>query len=195
MFRLAVLVSGNGSNLQQIIENIENQNLKNCKIEYVIADRECYAINRAIKHNIQNYMFDRNKYGDKLSNEINKVISNNVDYIVLSGYLSILSEKFIETWKDKIINIHPSLLPKYGGYGMYGMKVHNAVIANNEKESGCTVHIVNEHYDEGSILLQLVCDVTPDDTPQTLSEKVLELEKQAYPQALIKLLSDLKQEF
>lgn len=78
---------------------------------------------------------------------------------------------------------------------MYGINVHQAVIDSGEKESGCTVHIVNEHYDEGSILLQLVCDVTPDDTPQTLSEKVLELEKQAYPQALIKLLSDLKQEF
>ncbi len=176
MFRLAVLVSGNGSNLQQIIENIENQNLKNCKIEYVIADRECYAINRAIKHNIQNYMFDRNKYGDKLSNEINKVISNNVDYIVLAGYLSILSEKFIETWKDKIINIHPSLLPKYGGYGMYGMKVHNAVIANNEKESGCTVHFVDNGVDTGKILLQEKVDINENETPETLQKKVLEKE-------------------
>ena len=125
--KIAVLVSGSGSNLQAIIDSIENEEL-DCEISYVIADRPCYALKRAEKHKIKNIMTDRKLLGEKLSDEIDKILENNnekTSYIILAGYLSILSEKFIRKWEKKIINIHPSLLPKYGGKGMYGLKVHD----------------------------------------------------------------------
>ena len=110
MFKIAVLVSGGGTNLQEIIDNIENKRL-NCKIEYIIADRDCYSLERGRKYNIKSVLLDKKEYGNKLSNEINKVLENKVDLIVLAGYLSIIDKDFISDWNNKIINIHPSLLP------------------------------------------------------------------------------------
>ena len=152
--RIAVLVSGGGSNLQSIIDNIEQGNL-NCKISYVIADRECYGLKRAEKHGIKNVLLDRK---------------------VLAGYLSILSPEFIKKWSRKIINIHPSLLPKFGGKGMYGMNVHRAVIEAKETESGCTIHFVDTGVDTGEIILQIKVPVLSDDTPEVLQKRVLEKE-------------------
>ena len=130
--RIAVFVSGSGSNLQSIIDNIENGNL-NCEISYIIADRECFGLERAEKHGIKSIMLDKKLFGKNLSDEINAILENDTertDYIVLAGYLSILSENFINKWNRKIINIHPSLLPKYGGIGMYWIKFHEALIEN-----------------------------------------------------------------
>ena len=130
--RIAVFISGSGSNLQSIIDNIENGNL-NCEISYVVADRECFGLQRAEKHGIKSIMLDKKLFGNKLSDEISAILENDIektDYIVLAGYLSILSENFINICNRKIINIHPSLLPIYGGKGMYVIKVHEAVIAN-----------------------------------------------------------------
>ena len=189
MFKIAVLVSGGGTNLQEIIDNIENKRL-NCKIEYIIADRDCYSLERGRKYNIKSVLLDKKEYGNKLSNEINKVLENKVDLIVLAGYLSIIDKDFISNWNNKIINIHPSLLPKYGGKGMYGMNVHEAVIANKEKESGCTVHFVDVDIDTGKILLQRKVDVSNNETPESLQKKVLKEEHQLLIEAIEKVISD-----
>ena len=189
MVKIAVLVSGGGTNLQEIIDNIENKRL-NCKIEYIIADRDCYSLERGRKYNIKSILLDKKEYGNKLSNEINKVLENKVDLIVLAGYLSIIDKDFISNWNNKIINIHPSLLPKYGGKGMYGMKVHEAVIANKEKKSGCTVHFVDVDIDTGKILLQRKVDVSNNETPESLQKKVLKEEHQLLIEAIEKVISD-----
>ena len=188
--RIAVLVSGGGSNLQSIIDNIEQGNL-NCKISYVIADRECYGLERAEKHGIKNVLLDRKVLKEKLSDKISNVLENDdekTDYIVLAGYLSILSPEFIKKWSRKIINIHPSLLPKFGGKGMYGMNVHRAVIEAKETESGCTIHFVDTGVDTGEIILQIKVPVLSDDTPEVLQKRVLEKEHVLLIEGIKKLL-------
>ena len=188
--RIAVLVSGGGSNLQSIIDNIEQGNL-NCEISYVIADRECYGLKRAEKHGIKNVLLDRKVLKEKLSDEISNVLENDdekTDYIVLAGYLSILSPEFIKKWSRKIINIHPSLLPKFGGKGMYGMNVHRAVIEAKETESGCTIHFVDTGVDTGEIILQIKVPVLTDDTPEVLQERVFEKEHVLLIEGIKKLL-------
>ena len=188
--RIAVFVSGSGSNLQSIIDNIENGTL-NCEISYVIADRECFGLERAEKHGIKSIMLDKKLFGNKLSDEINAILENGIektDYIVLAGYLSILSESFINKWTRKIINIHPSLLPKFGGKGMYGMNVHRAVIEAKETESGCTIHFVDTGVDTGEIILQIKVPVLSDDTPEILQKRVLEKEHILLIEGIKKLL-------
>ena len=188
--RIAVFVSGSGSNLQSIIDNIENGNL-NCEISYVIADRECFGLERAEKHGIKSIMLDKKLFGNKLSDEISAILENGIektDYIVLAGYLSILSESFINKWNRKIINIHPSLLPKFGGKGMYGMNVHRAVIEAKETESGCTIHFVDTGVDTGEIILQIKVPVLSDDTPEILQKRVLEKEHILLIEGIKKLL-------
>ena len=188
--RIAVFISGSGSNLQSIIDNIENGNL-NCEISYVIADRECFGLERAEKHGIKSIMLDKKLFGNKLSDEISAILENGIektDYIVLAGYLSILSESFINKWNRKIINIHPSLLPKFGGKGMYGMNVHRAVIEAKETESGCTIHFVDTGVDTGEIILQIKVPVLSDDTPEILQKRVLEKEHILLIEGIKKLL-------
>lgn len=188
--RIAVFISGSGSNLQSIIDNIENGNL-NCEISYIIADRECFGLERAEKHGIKSIMLDKKLFGKNLSDEINAILENDTektDYIVLAGYLSILSENFINKWNRKIINIHPSLLPKYGGKGMYGIKVHEAVIANKEKESGCTIHFVDNGIDTGEIITNVKVPVYENDTPEILQKRVLEKEHILLIEGINKLL-------
>ena len=190
--RIAVLVSGGGSNLQSIIDNIEQGNL-NCEISYVIADREFYGLKRAEKHGIKNVLLDRKVLKEKLSDEISNVLENDdekTDYIVLAGYLSILSPEFIKKWSRKIINIHPSLLPKFGGKGMYGMNVHRAVIEAKETESGCTIHFVDTGVDTGKIILQIKVPVLSDDTPEILQKRVLEKEHILLIEGIKKLIEN-----
>ena len=188
--RIAVLVSGGGSNLQSIIDNIDSGNLS-CEISYVIADRECYGLKRAENHKIRNIMMNRKLFGENLSDEISLILENDenkTDYIVLAGYLSILSESFIDKWKGKIINIHPSLLPKFGGKGMYGINVHRAVIEAKEKESGATIHFVDNGIDTGEIIMNVKVPVLEDDTPETLQKRILEKEHILMIEGIKKLL-------
>jgi len=157
----------------------------------VIADRECFGLKRAEKHGIKSIMLDKKLFGKNLSDEINAILENDTertDYIVLAGYLSILSENFINKWNRKIINIHPSLLPKYGGKGMYGIKVHEAVIANKEKESGCTIHFVDNGIDTGEIITNVKVPVYENDTPEILQKRVLEKEHILLIEGIKKLL-------
>ena len=190
--RIAVFISGSGSNLQSIIDNIENGNL-NCEISYVVADRECFGLQRAEKHGIKSIMLDKKLFGNKLSDEISAILENGIektDYIVLAGYLSILSESFINKWTRKIINIHPSLLPKFGGRGMYGMNVHRAVIEAKETESGCTIHFVDTGVDTGEVILQIKVPVLSDDTPEILQKRVLEKEHILLIEGIKKLIEN-----
>lgn len=186
MFNIAVLISGGGSNLKSLIDNQKEY----YKINVVIADRDCGGLNIAREANIDAVLIDRKEYKEKLSKKIDEELKKyNIDLIVLAGYLSIVDSNFISKWKNKIINIHPSLLPKFGGKGMYGMKVHESVIRNKEKESGCTVHYVTEMVDGGDIIMQNKVDVLEDDTPEILQKRVLVEEHKILPATVIKLAS------
>ena len=188
MFNIAVLISGGGSNLKSLIDNQKEY----YKINVVIADRDCGGLNIAREANIDAILIDRKEYREKLSKKIDEELKKyNIDLIVLAGYLSIVDSNFISKWKNKIINIHPSLLPKFGGKGMYGMKVHEAVIKNKEKESGCTVHYVTEMVDGGDIIMQNKVNVLEDDTPEILQKKVLVEEHKILPATVIKLASQI----
>lgn len=190
MLNIAVLVSGGGTNLQSIIDSIENGYLKDVKIKYVISDRKgAFGIERARAHNIDTLVLDRKIYKKELSNKIYEELKDKVDLVVLAGYLSIISSPLIEGFKNKIINIHPSLIPSFCGKGMYGIKVHEAAINYGVKVSGCTVHFVDENTDTGAIILQNVAKVYADDTPEELQRRVLQEEHKALPLA-IKLISE-----
>jgi phosphoribosylglycinamide formyltransferase-1 len=192
LLNIAVLVSGGGTNLQSIIDSIENGYLKDVNIKYVISDREgAFGIERARAHNIDTLVLDRKIYKEELSNKIYEELKDKVDLIVLAGYLSIISSPLIDDFKDRIINIHPSLIPSFCGKGMYGIKVHEAVIDYGVKASGCTVHFVDENTDTGAIILQNVINVKSDDTPEKLQKRILEEEHKALPLA-IKLISEHK---
>lgn len=188
MKNIVVLVSGSGTNLQRIIDTIDSGEIRNAKVTLVVADRECFGLERAKNHNIENLLIPR---GKNFSSELAKVIPENTDLIVLAGFLSILKSEFCENWNGKIINIHPALLPKFGGKGMWGMNVHNAVIEAKEVESGATVHFVTPGIDEGEAILQKSFEVTAEDTPETLAQKVHQIEYEIFPVAINKVLGNL----
>lgn len=189
MFKIAVLVSGGGTNLQAIIDSI-NSGYLNCKIEAVISDKDgICAIDRARKNNIPVYIFDKKIYKNNISQEICNLLENKVDLIVLAGWLSILKGGLIEKFKNKIINIHPSLIPSFCGEGMYGIKVHEKALEYGVKFSGCTVHFVDQGTDSGPIILQKVVPVLHYDTAKILQKRVLLEEHNALPEA-IKLISE-----
>lgn len=175
MYNLVVFASGNGSTLQCIIDNINNQNLK-AKINLVVSDNpDAYALERAKQNNIPTYTIKSQSVGSR-DDELFEVLQNyEINLIVLAGYLKLIGKKLLS--KYKIINTHPSLLPKFGGKGMYGMKVHSAVVAAKEKITGVTLHWVNEQYDKGNIIKQTTVEVLPTDTPEDVSRKVQAVEK------------------
>lgn len=187
MLRVAVLISGGGSNLKSLIDSEDHD----CyKINIVIADRECGGLNIADNAGIKSILIDRKIYKKELFKKIDAELDN-IDLIVLAGFLSIADSDFIKKWDRKIINIHPSLLPKYGGKGMYGIHVHEAVIENKEKESGCTVHYVTDTIDGGDIIMQRKVDVKEDDTPEILQKMVLVEEHKLLPETVKKLSKNI----
>ena len=190
MFKIAVLVSGGGSNLQAIIDSI-NDGYINASIDVVIGSKGgINALDRAKKHNINTCVISKKEFGKETSNRILEVVKG-VDLIVLAGYLSILEGEILQRFKNKIINIHPSLIPAFCGDKMYGEYVHKAAIEKGVKYSGCTVHFVNEEVDGGLIILQDIVNVTSDDTYETLQKKVLVKEHLNLLKA-IKLISEGK---
>lgn len=190
--KLAVLVSGSGTNLQAIIDAIKTGDLLNTEISIVISNKkDAFALVRAKNVGVKTlflnpkdfqYNFEHDK---KLIEEIKKY---NVDLIVLAGFLRILPEAFINTFKDKIINIHPALLPNFGGKGMYGEKVHEAVLKSGAKESGCTVHFVDTGIDTGKIIAQERVPVLEGDTVETLSKRILKEEHKLIVDSINKVL-------
>jgi len=187
LYKIAVLVSGNGSNLQAIIDAIEDGRL-DCTIEYVIADRKCYGVERAKKHGIKTFVLDRKGFKEELSQRILEIIGENLDLIVLVGFLSILDGEILNVYKNKIINIHPSLLPKFSGKGMYGIKVHEAVLKAKEEETGCSVHFVTGEVDAGKVILRERVPIFEGDTPVGLSKRVLIVEHRIIVDAIKKVL-------
>ena len=193
MFKIAVLVSGGGTDLQSIIDAVENKKIE-CSIEMVIGSKEgIYALERAKNHNISTYVVSKKEYKDKSSDKILHLTKGKVDLIVLAGYLAILDGEILKEFNNKIINIHPSLIPAFCGSGMYGLKVHEAVIKSGVKFSGCTVHYVNSEVDGGAILLQDIVPVYFEDDAKSLQKRILEKEHMLLPKA-IKLISEGKVE-
>lgn len=190
MLKIAILISGGGSNLETIMDNIDSGYLKNIKIKKVISDREAVGIQKAKKRGYETLVLNKNNYKN-ISDEILGILKGKVDYIVLAGFLSIIEENLIKEFENKIINIHPSLIPSFCGIGMYGMNVHRAVIEKGVNYTGCTVHFVNEEIDGGAIIKQDVVKVLKDDTEYTLQKKVLEKEHLILLKAL-KLISENK---
>jgi len=193
MLRIGVMVSGGGTNLQAIIDKINNGYLESCSIVTVVSSKEgVYALERAEKYNIpieciakRDYC-DFEEYDRALVEHFNKY---NVDLIVLAGFLSMIGEKLIESYKNRIINIHPSLIPSFCGKGNYGIIPHQKAIEYGVKVTGATVHFVEPEYDSGPIILQKAVYIREDDTPQTLQKRVMEeAEWEILPEA-IKLFS------
>lgn len=185
--KIGVLISGSGTNLQSIIDNVE-KGLIDGKITVVISNKaDAYGLERAKKHNISAVFVDQKDYDDSESyNEaVLKELKNcGVELVVLAGYLKILSRHFIETYRNRIINIHPSLIPSFCGKGYYGLKVHEAAVNYGVKVSGATVHFVDEEADSGPIIIQETVKVDYTDTPEKLQKKVLKIEHKILPLAV-----------
>ena len=180
--KLAVFASGSGTNAEEIIGYFKNH--KGISVSLILSNnKNAFVLERAIKHKIPHFVFSRNMfYKEKTVDEVLRL--NGINFIVLAGFMWLMPERFVKAYPKKIINIHPALLPKYGGKGMYGKHVHEAVVKNKEKESGITVHYVNEVYDEGAIIHQEKCKITSTDTPQDVAKKVHELEYAHYPRII-----------
>lgn len=189
MKKIAVFASGGGTDFQSVIDANEKESF--CEIAMLIASKSGIgAIERAEKHNIPFYVFSKQNYDDLeiLYAELSRLLGENkVDYIVLAGWLKIIPESFIKAFSDRIINIHPSLIPAFCGAGYYGLKVHKAVIEYGAKISGCTVHFVNEIPDGGAIIAQRAVEVDDGDTPESLQAKILEEEHRLLPYCVKKL--------
>ncbi len=186
--RIAAFASGSGSNLQSILDAIESKEL-DAEITVVIASRpNIPVLERAKKYGIPSVVIPRKQFAeniDAFSSAIEKVlIPYDIDVIVLCGFLSFLSASFCRNYRNRILNIHPSLLPAFGGQGAYGTKVHRMALAHGVKISGCTVMFVDEGKDTGPIIIQKAVPVLEDDTEDTLAERVMSAEKVAYPEAL-----------
>ncbi len=189
MHKIALFASGSGTNVENITNYFNNNN--SIEIALVLSNKkDAYVLERAKKLNIPSLVFNRNQFYNS-TNVVNYLIDNNIDYIVLAGFLWLIPSNLIEAFPKKIINIHPALLPKYGGKGMYGSKVHESVVANNEKQSGITIHFVNEKYDDGNIIFQETCNVLPNDSPNDVAKKVHTLEYKYYPKIIEKLILGL----
>jgi phosphoribosylglycinamide formyltransferase-1 len=185
--KIGVLISGSGTNLQSLIDNVEKGHIDG-KITVVISNKaDAYGLERAKKHNIKSVFVDQKDYEDSASyNEaVLKELKNcGVELVVLAGYLKILSRHFIETYRNRIINIHPSLIPAFCGKGYYGLKVHEAAVNYGVKISGATVHFVDEEADSGPIIIQETVKVDYTDTPEKLQKKVLKIEHKILPLAV-----------
>ncbi len=196
MLKIGVLVSGGGTNLQAIIDSIESGYITNAKIVTVISGNpDAYALERAKKHDINGVCIRKKDYLDEddyLNAMAEHLDSLGVELIVLAGFMTVLGKKFIDRYKNKIINIHPALLPSFCGDGFYGLRVHKAALDKGVKVTGATVHFVNEETDGGPIILQKAVYVEEGDTPEILQKRVMEqAEWKIFPEA-IKLISEGK---
>lgn len=180
MIRFAIFASGSGSNAENIICYFDNH--KNIKPALVISNKpNAYVSKRAEMMNIPYLYIPSSDFKNNPSNVLEQLESYNIRFIVLAGFLVLIPAELISHYRNKIINIHPALLPAYGGKGMYGDRVHKAVIDAGETQSGISIHYVNEVYDAGKLIFQTTCPVSKHDTPETLAEKVHELEYIHYP--------------
>lgn len=183
--RLAIFASGSGSNAEKIAEYFANRT--DIEISLILSNNpQAGVIARARRLHIPVVLFDRKTFYE--THRIIEILQNeHIDLVVLAGFMMLIPEAMVRAFPNKIVNIHPALLPKYGGKGMYGHFVHEAVVDAKESESGITIHFVNERYDEGGIIFQATCEVTPTDTPEEVARKVQVLEHQHYPEVIERL--------
>jgi phosphoribosylglycinamide formyltransferase-1 len=179
---IALLASGSGSNAQKIMEYFDKSS--EIKVDMLLSNnKNAYALERAKNMGIPSLVFDRQTFFET-DDIIEELRSKNISWVVLAGFLWMIPPHLIKAFPDRIINIHPALLPSYGGKGMYGKHVHDAVHKAGEKESGISIHLVNERYDEGEIVFQAKCDLDPMDTPEIIAQKVLKLEHEHFPKVI-----------
>lgn len=187
MKKIIVFASGSGTNAENIIKYFSNTEI--AKVVSVFTNNaSAKVIDRAKNHQIPVEIFSKNDLLER--NVLQKVQEIDPDLIILAGFLLKFPENIIEHYPNKIINIHPALLPNYGGKGMYGMHIHRAIVNNKEKETGISIHYVNEHYDEGGIIFQANVALTDEDTPETVAEKIHELEQKHFPEIIHSILKD-----
>ncbi len=189
MLKLGILVSGGGTNLQAVIDSIENGMIKNASIETVVSSNEdAYALKRAKKHGISTCIISKKKYASRDEYDealLKHMKAKNIDLIVMAGSLSIVGSNLINEFKNRIINVHPSLIPAFCGDGCYGLKVHEKALEYGVKITGATVHFVDEITDGGPIILQKAVKIYGDDTPETLQKRVMqEAEWEILPRAI-----------
>jgi phosphoribosylglycinamide formyltransferase-1 len=186
MKKLAIFVSGSGTNMQRIANYFKNH--PQIEMSLVVCNNpDAGAIARAESLGIPLMMIDKKSFKnpEPLTAELFK---KQIDWIILAGFLWLIPKVLIQAYPNKIVNIHPALLPAYGGKGMYGEKVHQAVIQNGEKQSGITIHFVNEHYDAGAIIFQQQLELQADETPESLAQRIHELEYKYYPEVIEKVV-------
>lgn len=186
MTNIAIFASGSGSNAQRIMEYFQDS--KDIKVSLLLSNnKSAYALERAKAFNVPTFTFDKQAFcnSDAVVDELK---ANNISWVILAGFLWLIPKNLVRAFPHKIINIHPALLPKYGGKGMYGHFVHEAVVAAKENESGISIHYVDENYDEGQIIFQAKCNINPDDSPETVAKKVLTLEHQHFPVVIENLI-------
>jgi len=187
MKRIVVFASGEGTNTQHLIDYFDGNDLR---ITLIICNNpNANVLRRAEKHSVPTLLINKEDFnnGDSV---LKRVIAEKPDLIICAGFLWKIPDNILHSFPYKVVNIHPALLPKFGGKGMYGMNVHKAVIAAGEKESGITIHYLNEQYDEGKIIFQATCEVKKDDTPETLAQKVQELEHTYFAKTVEHLLKN-----
>lgn len=183
---IAIFASGGGSNARKIMEYFQSSGVG--RVVLVVCNRKnAGVIGIAAEFDVPVQMIDRNLFYES-ERLLDVLESYRTDFIALAGFLWLIPGYLIKAYPDRIVNIHPALLPKYGGHGMYGHHVHEAVKAAGEQESGPTIHFVNEHYDEGDIIFQTSCRLSPEDTPEDIARKVLSLEHEHYPRVIEQLL-------
>ncbi|MBT8234548.1 MAG: phosphoribosylglycinamide formyltransferase [Saprospiraceae bacterium] len=185
---IAIFASGSGSNAEKIIAHFDKHD--NIQVSLIISNnKDAFVLQRGKNHNIQTQVFSKKEFHSQ-----DKILaclkSHEIDFIILAGFLLLIPQKMTIEFKDRIINIHPALLPKYGGKGMYGHHVHQAVFDNFEKKSGMTIHLVNEKYDEGKILFQDKVELLSTDTPDIIGKKVLALEHKHFAPVVEKYITN-----
>ena len=183
MIQIAILASGSGSNAENIVHYFKNH--PNIKVSIILTNNEnAKVLDRAERLGVPSAIFNRDEFSR--SQYVLENYLKEIDYVILAGFLWMVPENLIKAFPNKIINIHPALLPNYGGKGMYGMNVHNAVVANKEKKSGISIHYVNEHYDEGEIIFQAEVELSSEDTPEDVASKIHTLEYEHFPKVIEK---------
>jgi phosphoribosylglycinamide formyltransferase 1 len=182
MTRIAIFASGSGSNAENIANYFSNN--PSVEVSLILTNNpNAFVLERAKKLGIKSLVFNKEQFL-KTDEIVHFLLKNDINLIVLAGFLLKIPKNLIKAFPNKIVNIHPALLPKYGGKGMYGDKVHQSVIENKETESGITIHYVNEHYDEGEVIFQAKCEIAPTDTPNDLAAKIHELEYEHFPKVV-----------
>jgi phosphoribosylglycinamide formyltransferase 1 len=190
--RIAIFASGSGSNAERFFEHFKHSPL--AEIALVCANKpDAYVLERAARHNIPSWVFT-NKQLAQSQEVLHKLQQEGIDLIVLAGFLRLIPDYLIQAYPNRIINIHPALLPKWGGKGMWGQHVHQAVVSAGELESGISIHYVDAHYDEGDLIFQTSCPLQPGDTPEQVAEKVLKLEHTHYPRVVEHLIKEMQED-